>query len=201
MHYGEERMDIDDNIRTRAWANMKFYDPAIILREFRKVEQQIVGAQMDKKVRTLRTPPLKKHKEGREAAILCHGIGACVLGTTVFFSPTEALDYDFVARWQTEKVDHYAPVQLKEWVPDHLNPSIKLNSLISGLQMYKDSRDLIVGIYSSRTGTFRLSDIVCPALNLAELWIFGSIAPDKSKWFLYGDVLGDKQYHEFLYPT
>ena len=100
-----------------------------------------------------------------------------------------------------EKVDHYAPVQLKEWVPDHLNPSIKLNSLISGLQMYKDSRDLIVGIYSSRTGTFRLSDIVCPALNLAELWIFGSIAPDKSKWFLYGDVLGDKQYHEFLYPT
>jgi len=103
-------MDIDDSIRTRAWAKMKFYDPAKILKEFRKVEHQIAGAKMDEKVRTLRTPSLKKHKEGREAAILCHGIGTCVLNTTVFFSPTEASDYDFVARWQTEKVDHYAPV-------------------------------------------------------------------------------------------
>ena len=71
-------MAIDDSIRTRAWARMKFYDPAIILREFRKVEQEIAGAKIDEKVRALRTPILKKHKEGREAAILCHGIGRCV---------------------------------------------------------------------------------------------------------------------------
>jgi len=112
---------------------MRFYDPARILREFGKVEQQIAGAQMNDRVRTLRTPFLKRHKEGREAAILCHGIGTYVLGTPVFFSPTEASDYDFVARWLTEKIDHYAPVQLKEWVPDRINPSIGLNSLLSSL--------------------------------------------------------------------
>ena len=194
-------MDIDDSIRTRAWMNLKYYDPAIILRELRKIEQRISGAQMDKNVRTLRTSLLKKHKEGREAALLCHGIGTCVLGKTVFFSPSEASDHDFVSRWQTDKIDHYAPVQLKEWVPAQINPSITLNNVLSGLKKYTDSRDMIVGIYSNRMGRFQFSDIECPPLGLAGIWIFGSIAPDKSKWFLYGDVLREKQYYEFLYPA
>ena len=194
-------MEINDNIRTRAWSKLKYYDPAKILREFGKVEEKVAEVQMEERVRTLRTSLLKKHKEGREAALLCHGIGTCVLGTTVYFTPTEASDYDFVSMWRTEKVEHYAPVQLKEWVPNNINPYLTLNNLISKLHKYKSSRDMIVGIYSNRTGTFRLSDIVCPALNLAGLWIFGSIAPDKSKWFLYGDVLGDKQYYEFLFPA
>ena len=53
-------MDITNNIRTRSWAKLKYYDPAKILQQFRKVEQQISGAQLDKKMRTLRTHLLKK---------------------------------------------------------------------------------------------------------------------------------------------
>jgi len=194
-------MNVNDSIRTRAWAKLEYFDPERILREFGKNEEQIIDAKMDAKVRTLRTPRLKHHKEGREAALLCHGIGTCVLGTTVYFSPTEASDHDFVSRWQADNIDHYAPVQLKEWVPDQINSSAALTDVISGLKKYTDSKDLIVGIYSNRTGTYKLADIECPAQNMAEIWIFGSITPDKSKWFLYGDLLGDRLYYEFLYPA
>jgi hypothetical protein len=194
-------MEINDKIRTSSWAKLKYYDPAKILCEFRKIERQIAGAQMDEKVQALRTPLLKKHKEGREAALLCHGLGTCVLDTTVWFSPTEDFDYDFVSMWRTEKIEHYAPVQLKEWVPDHVNPYVTLNALISGLQKYKNSKDMIVGIYSNRAGTFLLSEIMVPKVNLAGLWIFGSITPDQSKWFLFGNVINDPQYYEFMYPA
>jgi hypothetical protein len=194
-------MDINDKIRIRSWAKLKYYDPAKILREFRKIEQQIVDAPMDEDIKTLRTSKLRKHKQGREAALLCHGIGAAVLGTTVFLSPSEDSDYDFVAMWRTEGFERYAPVQLKEWVPDHINPYANLNDLISGLHKYKSSRDTIVGIYSNRAGTFKFSDIIVPKLNLSGLWIFGSITPNHLKWFIYGNIFQHAQYYEFMYPA
>lgn len=195
-------MHINDEIRMNSWAKLEYYDPAKILREFRKIELQITGAQMDEKVKTLRTPLLKKHKQRREAALLCYGLGKCLLNTTVWFSPTEDSDYDFVAMWRSETIEHYAPVQLKEWVPHHINPHLSLHSLISGLNKYKSSEDITVGIYVNRTGSFNFSEITVPNLNLAALWLFGgSITTDNSKWFLYGNVLSDRQYYEFTYPV
>lgn len=194
-------MNVMDNIRLRSWSKLKFYDPATILQEFRKIEHQIAGATIDERVRALRTTRLKKHKEGREAALLCHGIGVCVLGTTVDFSPTEASDYDFVARWRTEGIEHYSPVQLKEWVPSDINPRKGLNDLLASLNKYTSSKDTIVGIYSNRAGTLILSAIVVPTLDLAGLWLFGSTTPDASKWFTYGDMLRGPQYYEFTYPA
>ena len=92
-------MNISDSIRTKHWSKLKFYDPAIILRNFREVEISIANVNMEERVRTLRTNILKLHRQGREAALLCHGIGTNVLNTTVYFSPTEESDYDFISLW------------------------------------------------------------------------------------------------------
>ncbi len=194
-------MNIDDSIRTRRWSKLRYHDPEIILRELRQVELNMADAVIDERVRTLRTNMLKPHREGREAALLCHGIGKAVLGTTVFVAPGEAEDHDFVSLWIIGDTKHYAPVQIKELAPSDINPYSDLNKIISSLQKYSGSRDLTVGIHINRKGSLDISKIVVPKLNIRELWLFGSLTLDQSKWFLIGDLLGKQGYYEFYYPA
>ena len=194
-------MTINDSIRTRDWSKLRYYDPAIILRYFREIELGIADLNIDERVRTLRTNMLKPHREGREAALLCHGIGSAVLNTTVYFARSEESDYDFISLWITDVTQHYSPVQIKEYVPSDINPYLDLNKLISSLQKYSDSRDLTVGIHMNREGTIDIPKIIIPQLNIRELWLFGSLTQDQSKWFLIGDLLKDKSYYEFYYPA
>ena len=120
----------------------------------------------------------------------------------VFFSPTESSDYDFVARWKIEKEDvwNYTPVQLKELVPDHLNPVADVNNLISGLKKYQTSRNLIVAIRLNRRIHLDFSTLTIPKLNIAGLFLFGAVSQDQNEWGLYGDFLSDPQTINFKYP-
>jgi hypothetical protein len=197
-------MNINDSIRTRDWSALKYYDPATILRSLREIEIKIANpdiVDIDERVRVLRTNMLKPHREGREAALLCHGIGSAVLNTTVYFARSEKSDYDFISMWITGNTQHYSPVQIKEFVPLEINPYLGMNTLISSLQKYSDSRDLTVGIHMNRQGTIDISQIFIPRLNIRELWLFGSLTLNQSKWFLVGDLLKDKNYYEFYYPA
>jgi hypothetical protein len=192
-------MNISDNIRTRAWSKLKFYDPELILQQLRIIETQVSRLSISKSVSALRTTKLKKHKEGREAALLCYGIGKCVLGTTVFFSPEENSDYDFIAKWRIDDIEHYAPVQLKEWIPVHLNKNDELADIIKRLNKYTNSKDTIFCIYLNRSVSIDFSNIVIPDLNFAGIWLFG-FNRNSGSWFIYGDLLSDAQYFEFNYP-
>jgi hypothetical protein len=192
---------IENSIRTRRWSKLRFYDPEIVLRELRQVELLIADAVVKERVRTLRTNMLKPHREGREAALLCHGIGKAVLGTTVFVAPGEDEDHDFISLWVIGDTQHYAPVQIKEFVPSNINPDSNLNEIISSLQKYSSSHDLIVGIHINREGSLDISKIDIPTLNIRELWLFGSLTQDQSKWFLIGDLLDKRGYYEFDYPA
>jgi hypothetical protein len=77
-------MRIGEQIRIRAWDKLKFHDPADILRRLRQLEWEIENIRMEQRVRRMRTNLLKKHREARDAALFCHGMGSAVLGTTLF---------------------------------------------------------------------------------------------------------------------
>ena len=117
------------------------------------------------------------------------------------FAISEDVDYDCVIRWLHNDVANYAPVQLKEFVPDDLNPTASIDDELSKLSKYATSPDLVVALFFNRALRINLSGIKIPALPIGELWLFGNKSPDQSTWLLYGDMLSKPALHEFEFPT
>jgi len=191
---------MSENILLNRWKKLKYHDPEKVLIEFRKVEYYISNKNIDEKLRTLRTNKLKHHREGREAAIFCHGLSKSVINTKVRFALYESADYDFIARWVDGDTLVYTPVQLKEIVPKGINPAACLNDEINKLTKYKDSKCLVVAIHLNQTGRFNFEELYIPKLEIAELWIYGALKQDQSEWFLYGNALMTTNFHSFFYP-
>ena len=148
----------------KGFAALSYRDPAVVLRELRQIEAQMVGANLSPQVRNLRTNGLKHIREFRHAALFCHGM-SLRLGYQVLFSPVESSDYDFVATWRTADAQHFARVQLKELVPAHLNEGATVQALVDGLSKYSGD-DLIVAIFLNREGRFSLEEVVFPPCTL-----------------------------------
>ena len=66
------------------------------------------------------------------------------------FAITQRQDYDTVVRWGNATNRMFTPVQLKEWVPNEVNPDASLANLIDKLEKYVDSPDLNVCFYLKR---------------------------------------------------
>lgn len=184
----------------REWEKQKYYDPKNVLEQFRGLERDPVLRELPERMRSLRTNKLKFHRQGREAALFCYGLGQAVLKTTVYFSNYEKVDYDFITCWEDRDELVFTPVQLKEVTPDKINLSSTLQTEINKLAKYSRSNDLVVTIYLNKRCRTDFSEIMIPNLNIAELWIFGAINQDQSKWFIYGDMLRRPQFFEFEYP-
>jgi hypothetical protein len=187
----------------RASFNFVSKQPAInpeeALRQLRAVEILIAQSDLAPKVRALRTNKLNRDRELREAALFCYG-QQCRMQQRVHFYPVEASNYDFVATWTCGDVQHYAPVQLKEVVPQELNPRSSIQAIIEGLARYSSARELVVAIHVNQEGRFDPKHLQLPRLSIAELWIFGAASRDQSKWFLFGDMLTEPKYSYFDYP-
>lgn len=110
------------NVRLREWSSRTFLDPEPVLRQLRQIEIAAVEADLPDRVRRLRTNNLKTDREARLACLFAYGMRA-VLGTTVFVSPGETEDCDFLTRATVGDTTHYHCVQLKELAPADLNPS------------------------------------------------------------------------------
>lgn len=81
-------------------------------------------------------------------------------------------------------------------------PSASVEAVIEGLRKYKDSKDLTVAIHLNRgIKGFNPSEVKVPQLNIAALWIYGGISPDKSRWAIWGNFLDELQASEFSYPS
>jgi len=184
----------------REWEKQKYHDPEIVLVQLREIEENPSVQALPEKVRTLRTNKLQFHKQGREAALFCYGLGERVLKTKVKFSNYMQADYDFVACWKEKEELFFTPVQLKEVTPDKINPNSILQVEIDKLSKYSRSEDLVVAIFLNKRCKTDFSEIRIPKLNIAELWIFGSMSVDQSKWFIYGDMLRMPQFFEFEHP-
>ncbi|MBH1975926.1 MAG: hypothetical protein I8H95_06310 [Rhodocyclales bacterium] len=188
-----------DRSRLREIQNLEFRDPKDFLIELKKLEGQLVASVLDPKVRRLRTNNLKEWRETRDAALFCYGMGQRI-GQTVFLARGESQDYDFVASCMVGDVQHFAPVQLKEFVPSELNSTTSLKKIIDSLNKYGDSKELTVAIRLNRQVHFDPQTVVVPQLRIAALWVFGSISEDQTEWGLWGDFLEKPEGSRFLYP-
>ena len=153
------------------------------------------------RVKNLRINGLKEAREQRQAALFCHGM-SMRLGQTVYFASQEALDFDFVASWVVGDAQQFAPVQLKEVVPQSLNPKASFDSVLTGLDKYVDSSGLTVAIHLNQAGHFDPKLLRPAQLNVASLWVFAAVAPDQSIWSLWGNFTEQDPYGiQFNYPT
>lgn len=186
----------------RAWLNeakkLLYRDPEVALRELREIELAI-GLDVPPRIRHLRTNELKSAREYRQAALFSLGMSRN-LGVPVRFCPVEASDYDFIATWEERSTRHFAPIQLKELVPESLNSSSTIQAIIDGLTKYS-SNSLTVGIFLNRQGTFDHRELRIPTLRIGALWFVFTTTQDQSQWILYGDILGKAHATTFEYPT
>jgi hypothetical protein len=187
-----------DQATLNAFGRLEYHDPTEVLRNFRRVEIEITLSTPDP-VKHLRTNSLKRWRECREAALFCYGM-SCRCGQPISFASDESADHDFVAAWVLAGVRHFAPVQLKELVPEQLNEHSTIDHLVQGLAKYR-SDTLTVAVHLNRRGTLEPSTLRVPSLRIAALWFFWGAAPDQSKWCLFGDVLNEPALSSFAYPT
>jgi len=124
------------------------------------------------------------------------------LGTDIRVAKTESADYDSVATWVRDEDRVFSPIQLKEVVPEELNPNANVQAIIDGLAgKYAPAPDLTAAIHLNRSGSFDPRVLVIPKLPVQSLWVFGSVNPDASRWVLVGDLLGDVRVSEHDYPA
>jgi hypothetical protein len=188
------------NVRARQWRQLEFRDPALILSGLRALARTVNLAEVSEDLRSLRRRDVRKYGEGRQAALLCYGL-KCKQGVHIDFALVEESDYDFVAAYKLDDVNHFVPVQLKELVPSHINPAADLQAELDKIAKYTDSRDLVVAFYLNRTGRIDFSTLRLPHGIVHELWFFWASAPDQSTWTVYGNMLSaNPSAHEFQYP-
>jgi hypothetical protein len=123
-----------------------------------------------------------------------------VQGTTLLYAPVEHSDYEFVTGGQEGTVQHFCPVQLQELVPEHLNPTASLQSLIESTAKYSPSTDTILAVKLNRQGRVELAELDLAGVPFKQVWFFWASAPDGSKWTLYGDAFTGTGQAGFTYP-
>ena len=189
-----------DRIRLRELQRGEFRNPADFLVALRGLEQTFASSTLDSSVKHLRTNGLKEWREAREAALFCIGMTQRI-GQTIYLSRGESQDYDFVASWVDGDGQHFAPVQLKEVVPESRNANLSVEQIVQSLTKYVDSEDLTVAIHLNRQVHFDPITLVVPPLRIAALWVFASITPDQSEWGLWGNFLEQPEGSRFAYPA
>ena len=176
-------------VRIRHFAKLNYGDPLSFLAGLRKFEYAVAASPTPDRIKTLRTNGLKSEREMRDAALFCVGMSRN-LETDVWFAPVEEQDHDFVTTWRTGDTQHFCPVQLKEVVPQHLNPNASVQAVLDKLSHYADSSDVAVAIKFNQQGRFDPAAVVIPRdLAIGTLWVFGALSEDQSEFGLWGDFL------------
>jgi hypothetical protein len=186
------------------WNKLEYLDPEAVLLGLRELQYSGVLEALPYKVAALRTHELRLYQEGRQAALFCYGMSHRV-GKKVLFSMVEKQDYDFVAFYQDDDVQRFAPVQLKELVPPETVPNGPLPELqkeIDKLKKYTDSEDLVVAIHINRNITINPAELRPPQANLGALWLFGATDSSQQTWMIMGNLLkSDPVVFNFRHPT
>lgn len=185
--------------RTKIWARLQFKNPSRLLIKLRPGLNALAESSLPENTRKLRNGNQKTEREIMQAAIFTHGISETLGLPTLEFAITEDQDYDCVTRRIKDGTAHYTPVQLKEFVPESLNPEASLAAELDKLGKYTHSSDLLVAYYFNRTAKF--PSVKIPQIPIGELWFYGCSAPDLSKWCLIGDCMKAPVEREFSLPT
>ncbi|MBK9442313.1 MAG: hypothetical protein IPN53_13805 [Comamonadaceae bacterium] len=188
-------------IRLREAGRRDYRDPVPFLRRLRFIEHRLLVEPLDTEVRSLRTNRLKEWREARLGALFCHGMSERT-GRKVFLSKGEFEDADFVGMWFDGDVQHFAPVQIKELVPEERNARATLDALVKGLSMYSGRNDLTVLLHFNRRTHFNPESLVLPPqLPIAALWVLACTDPTHSEWAIWGNFLEQVEGTRFAYPV
>jgi hypothetical protein len=173
--------------RVREFVNYDYKCPRAWLQELRQIEQLVARSRLRYKIRSLRTHSTRFWSETRQAALFAYGMSRRMPDFQFDFACVEHADYDAVIRWRRHADQFFTPIQLKEYVPQELNPKLTLETILEQLSRYSDSSDLVVVIYLNRTFRLPLQPIYCPPLKLGGVCLVGGIA--RNRWILLGDLL------------
>jgi hypothetical protein len=182
----------------REWLQYQYLDPERILVGLREIARTYPLHELHYHARALRTRPLRKYAEGRQAALFCYGMGQ-FLGAKVSFAQVERSDYDVVATYEQDGEAKFVPVQLKEWSPDFLPSPASLQTELDKLGKYVDSADLVVAFHLNRETRVLLSELSFPT-SIGGLWFYGCTEPSQNHWTLIGDLLKEPVAYDFEHP-
>ena len=184
----------------RQWTKYEYHDPNVVLPKLHGVRRLVSVSDLPENVKNLRTHSLQPEREAWDAAIFCYLLSRA-LNLDIRFSRVEELDFDSVFTWLGNGVQNFAPVQMKELVPEFTNANATLDQIIAGLRKYVDSSELVVGIKLNRQISIDFSAVDVSGLPVAEVWLFGATAEDQSKWSLFGRKGGQWVQYEYELPN
>jgi hypothetical protein len=179
---------MNDRPTPREWLNLAYQDPERVLAAMRRKQRVVPSTSPDYESRSLRSRKLRPIPEGRFAALFSHGMSAATK-TKVEFALHESSDFDFVCRYTIDGATTYVPVQLKEWVPLHINATQILQEEIDKLDKYVDAQDLVVVVCLNRTVNIDVTKLRMPMSKLLELWFLVATSPDQEEFGLIGNML------------
>jgi hypothetical protein len=194
-----------DRITTRKWRSLEWRNPRADL-----VNLGLKTAEFSRRGilvthDDLRRRELKSHLERKQAALFAYSVSHAILRAPIAYAMIEDEDYDCVLWWKEGGKrggrSHYARVQLKEIVPPHINPNATIDSELAKLGKYATSKQTLVAVHVNQEGPLVWSALSKPATSVAEIWLYAALAPDQSRWFLYGDLINGPQGFEIPWPT
>jgi hypothetical protein len=187
-------------MRLKTWQKLSYLDPRSLLIALHELSIKL-PPELPYKVAALRTNQLKRYLEGRQCALLCYAMSQR-MGVEIRFAMQEDSDVDFVGRYESEGTVYFIPIQIKEFVPDFVNPNASLQVELDKLEKYADSSDLVVAFHINRTGTVHLSELDFSRIPVKQLWFFGACSENQNEWLLLGDLLTPgARYFNFSYPS
>jgi hypothetical protein len=184
--------------RLNEWKKLVFYDPIPILKSLTNVEARPVfgSGAWDFE------PPIQRNAkmllERLDAAMVAYMLGR-VLDIEAHFAPTESSDHDCVLRFIMPKEISLNPVQLKEIVPEAINPRFQFREFIKSLSKYADSEDLIVAVKIGQK-EIEENELDVGNLGLAGLWFFGQSANDPNQLWIRGDCQHEAAFYRYPWP-
>jgi len=187
-----------DIIRLNEFGKLVYYNPEEQLRGLKRIEVDPQIQLLAPEIRELRKREFKSHLERRQAALFCYAMSQ-LLEQKLEYAYSEKSDYDCVARWIDNDVQHFTPIQLKE--VHHIRTVSQINVEISKLGKYTDSEDMVVAMWVNGYFHANLNEIVVPPLHLGGLWLYGSLSSFQDNWVLYGDLLKLPTVYEWKYPV
>jgi hypothetical protein len=191
-----------DAIKRRKWESLSFRDAKTDLINLGKLQARVARSTgISPEVADLRTHELRHYLEWRQAALFGYLVQATSGKPSLGYAVVEDEDYDALACWVEGDTKFYAPIQLKEVVPESTNPAASLELELSKLAKYPTSKETVVAIHVNRVGRIEVSSLKPPTANVREIWLFGALSLDQKSWFLFGDLMNQPRFYEATYPT
>lgn len=193
-----------DTITVRQASKLKYVGPrkALLASTIHYVMSQHPA--LPKRVQNWRTSKLQSELHMRQAALFCFGRKCAEVADNwaVAAWPEQDSSIDFVLRQtKPDREPRFEFVQLKEFVPDDVNPHQTLQALLDELpQKYPSTGGLTVAIHLHRNTTTNINELKKPCLPGGSLWFFGFGGKPPHNAFVFGDWLSQALVINFTYP-